>query len=203
MQLASPLSRLFFALAAVAVFTFSYYLGNRYAHPRRGQIQAFAFPDPVKVAPFRLVDKEGNPFTEADLLGHWNFVVTGDLDRGQCRTLLFRYVLAWNDLAARPKLQRKTRVVFLALGRKSRSPAELKKFIDFFNLAFTAIDGAPAQKEALARQLGVPESALRDGVRCDSQNGVVALIDPKGFLLALFTGVTDPAVIAHDLRYFQ
>ncbi len=203
MRTGNLVSKLLFALAALAVFTFSYYLGNRYARPGHDRLQAFVFPEPQQVVPFRLVDKNGAPFTENAFRGHWNFVVTGDLEQERCRPLLFRYVLAWNYLANEPKLQEKTRVVFLDLGREPRTPEELKQFIDFYNPAFTAIDGDAGQKRRLARQLGVPEAALERGVQCDSQNGVVALISPDGVLLALFTGVTDPAAIARDLRFFQ
>ncbi len=197
------LTKLLFAFMAVGVFALSYYLGNRYARPAMANLQAFPFPDPQPVIDFQLVDKNGEPFDRNSLLGHWNFLVAGTMDHRQCRPLMFRYILAWNHLAGEPKLQKKTRVVFLDLARQEQDPKELKAFIDFYNPAFTALTGPFEERHRLARQMGIPKQVLEQGVRCDSQNAVVALINPDGYLLALFTGVTDPAAIAHDLRFFQ
>ncbi len=197
------LTKLLFALAAVAVFGASYYLGNRYARPGSGALQAFVFPEPRPLEDFRLTDEQGHPFTPDSLEGHWNFLIPGDLDQERCRPLLFRYVLAWNYLAGDPKLQEKTRVVFIDMAREPRRPETLKTFIDFYNPAFTAVTGPWADRERLARRLGVSARALETGVGCDPDNAVVGLADPDGVLLALFTGVTDPAAIARDLRFFQ
>ena len=197
------LVKLLFALAALSVFVFSYYLGNRYARPGHDTLQAFVLPKPQEITSFNLVDKEGKVFNEKSFEGHWNFVMAGDLMDENCRSLLVRYVLAWNYLAANPKLQKKTRVVFLDLSDPPMPPEQLKKAIDFFNPAFTALDGPDPERSKLARQLGISKATLDRGTECDSQNSVVALINPDGYLLALFTAVTDPAVIAKDLRFFQ
>ncbi len=191
--------KLLFAVSAVGVFFLSYYLGNRYARHGLDGLQAFIFPRPAAVTQFSLVDKNGAPFDETAFKGHWNFLLTGMPDRNRCRSLLFRYMMAWNYLAGDPKLQQKTRVVFLDTSETPTPPGRLKAFIDFYNPAFTAITGAASQRRRLARQIGLPKGDL-SGVQCDSQNGVVALINPDGMLLALFTGVTDPKAIAHDLR---
>lgn len=203
MQPRRILVKLLFAFAALSVFAFSYYLGNRYARPGHDELQAFLFAEPQKIRTFSLVDKNGNPFDEKAFGGYWNFVMAGDLDDDNCRSLLVRYVLAWNYLAPDPELQKKTRVVFLDTRTPPRPPQELKNRIEFFNPAFTAIGGAERERNRLARQLGIAEAELAGGIECDSQNSVVALINPDGYLLALFTAVTDPSVIARDLRFFQ
>jgi hypothetical protein len=65
------------------------------------------------------------------------------------------------------------------------------------------IGGPERERNRLARQLGITETELAGEIECDPQNSVVALINPDGYLLALFTAVTDPSVIARDLRFFQ
>ena len=196
-------TKLLFALAALAVFATSYYLGNRYARPGRVDLQAFELPQPQKIHPFRLNDKNGKVFDAQALRGHWNFVMAGDLEHPECRSLLVRYVLAWNYLATDPKLQKRTRVVFVDTRDPPLPSEELKKLIEFFNPTFTAVNGSPPEWKRLLAQLGFPRQSLEKGIECDSQNGVVALINPDGYLLALFTAVTDPAVIASDLRFFR
>lgn len=195
-------TKLLFALSALAVFATSYYLGNRYARPGGTDLQAFALPQPQKIQPFQLRDKNGEMFDARSFEGHWNFVMAGDLKHEECRSLLVRYVLAWNHLAAKPKLQKKTRVVFLDTADPLPSQ-ELKTLIEFFNPAFTAVNGKREEWAKLAAQLGISRQSIDSGIPCDSRNGVVALINPDGYLLALFTAVTDPATIASDLLFFQ
>ena len=203
MQPRKILVKLLFAFAALSVFAFSYYLGNRYARPGHDDLQAFAFPEPQRISSFILVDKEGNDFDEQAFQGYWNFVMAGNLGSETCRSLLVRYVLAWNYLAADPELQKRTRVVFLNMTAPAMPAEQLKRQIEFFNPAFTAVDGPDSERRKLARQLGIPETVLDRESECDSQNSVVALITPDGYLIALFTAITDPSVIARDLRFFQ
>ncbi len=196
-------SRLFkklgLALAALAVFGFSYYLGARHGRPLVHHLQAVELPEPGPVPPFRLRDALGFDFTEKDFIGYWNFVMAGDLTEAQCRPLLDRYVLAWNLLAAHPKLQRRTRVVFLHTGALL-ADEELRRRIHFHNPRFTAAQGAPQALAPLVETLGIPD---REARHCDPDRSVVGLVGPRGRLLALFTGITDPKVIAKDLQYFQ
>ncbi len=187
------------ALLAVAVFGLSYYLGARHGRPLVNHLQAVELPDPEPVPPFKLRDALGFDFTEKDFIGFWNFVMAGDLSEPECRPLLNRYVLAWNMLAAHPKLQKRTRVVFLHTGAPL-SDEDLRQRIHFYNPRFTAAQGSPAALAPLVKALGIPAQEVR---HCDPDRSVVGLVDPKGRLLALFTGLTDPRVIARDLQYFQ
>jgi len=189
-----------FATAAALVFALSYYLGNQYARPLLADLQAIALPSPEKIRNFSLTDKFGEAFDRDSLAGHWNFLMAGDIDDPGCRDLLRLYVLAWNRLAHDIPLQKKTRVVFLQT--RPMDTGQLKSAIEFFNPAFTALQGSEQTLGALTRQMGLPREQ-RLPASCSVEKSAVALINPDGFLIALFTGLTDPAVIAHDQEYFN
>jgi len=195
--------KLFFALTAALVFFVGYSLGNRYARPGRDDLQAFVMPEPMPIEAVALEDEAGRPFTTKDLEGHWNLVMAGDLGHPACRALLVRYVLAWNWLADTPKLQEKTRVVFVDTATPPRPAEARKRLIDFYNPAFVALGGPVEAQRRLLTQLGVPAQALAAGVPCDDARSVVALIGPDAHLLALFTGMDDAKAIAHDLKFFR
>jgi len=191
-----------FAIAALGVFAFSYHLGNRYARPTFNELTIYVLPQPTPIAPFELNDEQGKPFDHHSLQGFWNLVMAGDLETAACKSLLVRYVLAWNNLAVTPEMQKMTRVVFLNMSREQKAPAELKPAIDFYNPLFTAVDGDDTQRRRFGEQIGISSSALQPGMACDSHNSVVALISPNGYLVALLTGITDPALIARELLTF-
>ncbi len=192
--------KFFLALLAAVIFTLSYMLGNQYARPLLADLQAIPLPAPERIRDFSLTDKHGEPFGRDSLLGHWNFVMAGDLHDPGCRDLLRLYVFAWNRLAHDPPLQKKARVVFLQTG--AMETGAMKQAIEFFNPAYTALSGSPPDMETLTRQMGLPAGRLLPS-SCSIEKSAVALINPDGFLIALFTGLTDPAVIAHDLEYFH
>ncbi len=187
------------ALMAALIFTLSYYLGNQYARPLLADLQAVALPSPERIRDFSLTDKYGEPFGGDSLRGYWNFVMAGDLDDPGCRDLLRLYVFAWNRLAHELPLQKKTRVVFLQTS--AMETGHMKQAIEFFNPAYTALSGSARELETLTRQMGLPADRPLPS-SCSIEKSAVALINPDGFLIALFTGLTDPAVIAHDQEYF-
>ena len=188
------------ALMAAVIFALSYYLGNQYARPLLAELQALPLPSPEKVRDFSLADKYGEPFSRDSLRGYWNFVMVGDLHDPGCQDLLRLYVFAWNRLAHDLPLQKKTRVVFMQTS--AMETRDMKQAIEFFNPAYTALSGSERELETLTRQMGLPADRPLPS-SCSIEKSAVALINPDGFLIALFTGLTDPAVIAHDLEYFH
>ena len=192
--------KLVFALLAVIVFIASYYLGNQYARPLTKEISATVLPRPENVGDFQLKDKYGEAFTGESFKNFWNFVIVGNLYDGGCDSLLRLYIMAWNNLADKPQLQKMTRVVFVQTGATTPDDAgKLKQAIEFYNPAFTAVFGDEREIQKLGKHIGLPASSTT----CAPDASIVALINPKGYLLALFTGITNPMHIARDLQYFN
>jgi len=191
--------KLLFALFAVLIFIASYYLGNQYARPLVKDISATVLPRPEKTGGFTLTDKNGKPFTAESFKNFWNFVIVGNLYDGGCDSLLRLYVSAWNNLAIKPALQKTTRIVFVHTNADPEEAEKLKQAIEFYNPVFTAVSGDEREIQKLGKQIGL----YTNSAGCSLENTVVALINPEGYLLALFTGANDPAQIARDLQYFN
>ncbi|WP_296802893.1 SCO family protein [Thiolapillus sp.] len=191
--------KLLFALFAVLIFIASYYLGNQYARPLVKDISATVLPRPEKIGGFVLTDKDGKVFTADSFKNFWNFVVVGNLYDGGCDSLLRLSVSAWNRLAANPALQKTTRIVFVQAAAGPDGTEKLKQAIEFYNPAFTAVSGDKREIQKLGQQIGL----YTDNPGCNPESSVVALINPEGYLLALFTGSDNPAEIARDLQYFN
>ena len=188
-----------FALLGLAVFLFSYQLGNRYAQRGKPDTSAFLLPEPIALGRFSLIDHEDESFSDRDFKGHWTLVITGDHRRASCKQLLTRYVLAWNRLAHDRSLQNRTRVAFLSLAPASPPNTGLKSFIEFSHPDFVGLSGEEDDVRQFAAQLGLAESESGSS-QCNELDSIVALIDPEGQLNALFTGISDPVTIAQDLE---
>ena len=188
-----------FALLGLAVFLFSYQLGNRYAQRGKPDTSAFVLPEPIALDPFSIKDHEDGSFSDQDFKGHWTLVIPGDHRRASCKQLLTRYVLAWNRLAHHQSIQNMTRVAFLSLAPATHPNTELKSFIEFVHPDFVGLSGEGDDVRQLAAQLGLAESEDKS-LQCNEMDSIVALIDPEGQLNALFTGISDPVTIAQDLE---
>jgi len=193
------LSKIIFAILGLVVFLFSYQLGNRYAQPEKPDTSAFVLPEPIALEAFSLIDEDGAPFSSGDFKGTWTLVMPGDHRLASCKQLMTRYVLAWNRLAHDKPLQNMTRVAFLSLVPTGHSNNELKSFVEFIHPDFVGLSGEENDVRQFAAQLGLAESGNKS-VQCDELDSIVALINPQSQLSALFTGISDPAIIAHDLE---
>lgn len=193
------LSKIIFALLGLAVFLFSYQLGNRYAQQGKPDTSTFLLPQPITLDPFSLIDQEGASFSDRDFKGYWTLVMPGDHRLASCKQLMTRYVLAWNRLAHDRPLQNMTRVAFLSLAPTSQPNTELKSFVEFMHPDFVGLSGEEDDVRQFAAQLGLAESENRIA-QCNELDSIVALINPQGQLKALFTGISDPVTIAQDLE---
>ena len=193
------LSKIIFSLLGLAVFLFSYQLGNRYARQEAADTRAFLLQEPIALDPLFLVDHEGASFNLEDFKGHWTLVIAGDHRRLTCEQLITRYVLAWNRLAHDRSLQDMTRVAFLSLAPAGRQNDELKSFIEFVHPDFVGLSGEKDQVRRFAAQLGLAESGDATA-QCSELDSIVALINPQGQLNALFTGISDHGPVARDLE---
>ena len=108
---------------------------------------------------------------------------------------------AWNRLAHIPRLQQNTRIVFVALDNENLPAAQLKRFIEFYNPDFTALSGSNTNLEYLVDQLGLTGETSFNQIYCDDRTTVVGLVDPRGYLVARFVGISDPRIIARDLEF--
>lgn len=188
------------ALFGMAIFAFSYQLGNRYANRGKATLVANILTRPVLLTQLHFIDKNGEPFNVDSFSPYWNVLIGGNHKLQACKDLVTAYVLAWNRLSHLPELQKSTRIVFYLLDPGNTPPGELKSFIDFYNPDFTAVSGDRPGVQYLAEQLGLPGKEDSDHIYCESQASVVGLVNPQGYLVATFTGSSEPRAIAHDLQ---
>ena len=95
------------------------------------------------------------------------------------------------------------RVIFVSVDAKRDTPAQLDKYVPYFNPAFIGLT-APDQPtiEALARKWGVVVAIqpAADGNYTVDHSGAIFVIDPGGKLAAVLTGPFTVEALQGDYR---
>jgi len=191
------------ALLAVLMFYIGLQLGTLYQRETLENLSATVLPEPWTVEPFKLIDQDGQPFTADNLRAQWDFLFFGYTHCPDvCPTTLAMLSRVYNRLAARPKLQARTRVLFVSVDPARDTPEQLKGFVSYFGPEFLGVTGSEAEIEKVTSQLNIyyqrhaPPEGSEDYAVDHSASLLVA--DPQGRIRAVFAGVYDPAAVAAD-----
>ncbi|MGE5271621.1 MAG: SCO family protein [Thiohalocapsa sp.] len=151
--------------------------------------------------PFRLVDQNGKPFTDADLNGKWHLVFFGYTHCPDvCPTTLNEIALAFAKLN---KAERNdVGVVFVSVDPERDTPAVLKSYVESFDVPIVALTGS---KEAVAEaakayRVYSAKHPRADGGYDMDHSAVVYVMDPQGRFTATFTPDTTADAIATRLE---
>src|SRR5947209_19339711 len=93
--------------------------------------------------PFRLVDQNGKPVSDADLKGKWQLVFFGYTHcPDACPTALNEIALALDRLGAKREA---VGVVFITVDPERDTPAALKSYLESFDAPVVGLTGTPAE----------------------------------------------------------
>jgi protein SCO1/2 len=140
---------------------------------------------------FSLIDQEGRVFGSANLRGHWSLLFFGYTNcPGFCPTTLTTLAAVQKRLrtAKAPVLPQ---VIFVSVDAKRDTPAQLKKYVPYFDPEFIGLTAADQPSiEAVAKKLGVAVAVepASDGNYTVDHSGAIFVLTPDGRLSAILTG---------------
>jgi protein SCO1/2 len=168
-----------------------------------GPSAATAYP-PRPLPAFELVDHRGEPFTRADLEGHWSVLFFG---LTHCHDVcpLTLAVLA-NALEHAPGEAPIADVVLVSVDPERDTPERLARYVAGFDQDFTGVTGTPEAIGDLAVEVGVaygrsPVDAA--GNYTVDHTAALFVVNPDGELTAVFTPPLDAAAIRSDLEVLR
>jgi protein SCO1/2 len=141
---------------------------------------------------FSLIDSHGRSFGAANLHGHWSFMFFGYTNcPDYCPTTLTTLAA----LRRRLRAENATvlpQVIFVSVDAKRDTPAQLAKYVPYFDADFIGLTAADQPAiERVAQQMGVGviiQSAREDGNYSVDHSAEIFVFDPSGKLAAVLTG---------------
>lgn len=137
-----------------------------------------------EVPPFRLVAHDGQPFTEANLRGHYSLVFLGFTHCPDvCPTTLAQLKKAQQTWQAQPAASR-PRIVFVSVDPERDSPAHTGRYAHAFHPDTLAVTGEIAQLERFGRSLSLVfmkrPPKVPGGYYAVDHSSALAVINPAG-----------------------
>jgi protein SCO1 len=158
---------------------------------------------PRPVADFNLIDHQGRSFGRANLHGRWSLLFFGYTNCPDfCPTTLATLASLEKRLREAGAAQL-PQVIFVSVDAKRDTPAQLAKYVPYFDPNFIGITAADQPAiESFAKQWGVavmvqPE---KNGNYSVDHSGSIFVIDPSGRLAAVLTGPFSVNALQNDLK---
>lgn len=190
-------------LAGVVVM----FIGRHFPQPdwesAPDELKALLWPAPREPAPFRMLDQNSKPFSQADFKGRWSLVFFGYLQCPDvCPTTLQALAGMRRLMGESGDESRLPNFVFVSIDPGHDTPARMDAWLDFFDASFVGLSGPGDQLDALARSLGIiyAENIDANGTRSMDHSTSVIVIDPAGRAVAALPAPHQPSVM---LRQFN
>ncbi|MGN6517876.1 MAG: SCO family protein [Dokdonella sp.] len=178
------------------------WLGMRVLAPARGPDLASAvmYPAPRALPAFELDRSDGGKLTLEDWKGRWTVVFFGYTNCPDvCPTTLADFKQAWKRLPAATK--ERVRFDFISVDPERDTPAQLARYVGFFDPQFVAASGSDEQLTRITRALGLvyARGEPKDGTYEVDHSASAVLIDPDGHQAGVLRPPFEAAKIAADL----
>lgn len=157
-------------------------------------------PQPRALAPFRMIDHNGQPFTQQQLAGQWTLLFPGFT---YCPDVCPTTLSLLKQLKAGFGAGEAFRVVFLSVDPQRDTPERLKAYVGHFDPAFVGVTAPEPQLGEVARGFGLAYAKV-PGTTPDSyqmdHSAALVLLNPQGQIVAYFTPPFDAVKLGADLR---
>ncbi len=164
-------------------------------------ISAQQYPAGKPLAPFALLDHNGQRFDNSRLQGKWSFVFFGYTSCPDiCPTTLAVFSQFYRQLP--PELQQDTQLIFATVDPARDNVEKLARYVPFFHAELIGVTGDAAATDAFARDLGVAYAVVpqADGVDYLVDHSVrVFLLNPDGERHTLFSPSQGAAFVVNTV----
>jgi hypothetical protein len=171
----------------MGLFLFGYQWGNEYQRRRAEppSISGVLVRPPAEIPGFRLEDPLGRTFDQETLAAGWTLLTFGDLAGAQGQLAIQRMVDVYNRVAGEEDLHQALRLVLVTTTDAPNLAGDFARL----SPALYVLGGEAAERERLSAALGMASEA----------DPPLYVFAPGGYLVALYTGKVEGAVLAADL----
>jgi cytochrome oxidase Cu insertion factor (SCO1/SenC/PrrC family) len=186
-------------LAAVLVVAAGALLALAVRETPRGGAAGTALASAIG-GPFRLIDQNGKPVTDADLKGKWQLVFFGYTHcPDTCPTALNEISLALDQLGVK---RDEVEIVFITVDPERDTPAVMKAYVQSFDARIIALTGSAdaVAQAAKAYRVYYAKHPRGDGEYDMDHSAVIYVMNPDGRFTATFTPDSTADAIAQRLQ---
>jgi len=189
------------AAAALCALGLGIFAGQRMLAPRAATPLASGtlLTAPRAVAPFALTDQDGQPYTQAQLQGHWTLLFAGFTHCPDvCPTTLALMAQLRGRLPAAAPLE----LLFLSVDPERDTPGRLKAYTAHFGGAVRGVTGPREQLDALCANLGIAYLKVPGATEAQytvDHSTALVLLDPSGRIAGYFQAPHKLDTLAADL----
>jgi protein SCO1/2 len=154
---------------------------------------------------FTLIDGQGRAFGPTQLKGHWSILFFGYTNCPDfCPTTLTTLAALEKRLQGQGE-KTLPQVVFISVDAKRDTPAQLSRYVPYFDPSFVGLTAADQQSiEAVAKKFNVPvivnQPKEPGGNYTVDHAGYLFVVDPDGKMAAILTGPFKVDELASDWR---
>jgi protein SCO1/2 len=162
-----------------------------------------AFPEPMPLASFELVDVNGAKVTPAELRGHASLVFFGFTHCPDvCPTTLALLSSVQKQVASDKTALAGLKVALITVDPERDTPEQMGKYISAFRGDLIGLTGSPPEIVKAQRSFGVAatRSDLPGGAYTMDHSAAVFVLDSQARKVAVFTPPLREDAIARDLR---
>jgi protein SCO1/2 len=150
--------------------------------------------------PFRLIDQNGKPVSDADLKGKWQLLFFGYTHcPDACPTALNDIAIALDELGEKRDA---VRPVFITVDPERDTSEALKSYVTSFDAPILALTGTAEEiaQAAKAYRVYYAKHLEAGGDYSMDHSSVIYVMDPQGRFTASFTHESTPEQIAERLK---
>lgn len=194
----SKLKRLFVAsIAVLAVLN----IPTGYAMDTEN---ATIFTQPRVIAPFKLQDDAGKPFTNASLTNHWSLLFFGFTNCAMICPTIMTELNKMYQLLEKDGVKQLPQVVFISVDPERDTVKRVHDYVRSFNANFVGVTGDEKQISALSKQMGA--MYLKIANKDDPKNydidhsAFIMLVDPKGQMYGILSSPHQAKIMAKNFK---
>lgn len=181
-------------------------LGNNNDSQIPQNLDATVLPKARPLVDFNLSDQDGNPFSPAQLKGHWSFLFFGFTNCPDvCPTTLKVMQAVWKTLPTKTGEKGHPKLYFISVDPERDKPETLKNYVQYFNPEFYGVSGKLDELDKLTNQIGIlygydEKENDKDIEYTVNHSAQIILIDPKGRMRAVISPPLESKTIAANFQ---
>lgn len=197
---------LLFVAALLAALSGLWLVASKVSTPQAPpEVEATYLEGGRPVADFQLRDHRGDAFTPQQLQGQWTLMTFGHTGSPQATPETLALLALTYKTLERAEVAEGLQVVMVTVDPSEDSARRLASYIPDFHADFIGVTGEAEQIRRLSQSMGIRYSEPgTPGQPIQVQPArTIALLDPRGQLLALFTPPHHPELIARDVQHIR